>query len=98
MPIIELFGVFIKPIVLTVRLFANMLAGHAIAISLACMIFIMFGVGGVLGNILGGAITPISVLMSVFMMFLELLVCYIQAMVFTLLSAIYIQMSHSHAE
>ena len=98
MPLIELFGVFIKPIVLMVRLFANMFAGHAIAISLSCMIFIMFGLGGVMGKVLGGFITPISVLMSVFMMFLELLVCYIQAMVFTLLSAIYINMSHSHAE
>lgn len=98
MPAIELFGVFIKPIVLTVRLFANMLAGHAIAISLSCMIFIMFGIGGVMGDVLGGVMTPISVLMSIFMMFLELLVCYIQAMVFTLLSAIYIQMSHAHPE
>lgn len=98
MPVIELFGVFIKPIVLMVRLFANMLAGHAIAISLSCMIFIMFGLGGFMGNLLGGIITPVSVLMSIFMMFLELLVCYIQAMVFTLLSAIYINMSHSHAE
>lgn len=98
MPVIELFGVFIKPIVLMVRLFANMLAGHAIAISLSCMIFIMFALGGWMGNLLGGVITPVSVLMSIFMMFLELLVCYIQAMVFTLLSAIYINMSHSHAE
>jgi len=97
MPIIELFGVFIKPIVLAVRLFANMLAGHAIAISLTCMIFIMFGLGGLMGNLLGGIITPVSVLMSIFMMCLELLVCYIQAMVFTLLSAIYINMSHSHS-
>lgn len=95
MPLIELFGVFIKPIVLCVRLFANMLAGHAIAISLTCMIFIMFALGGFMGNLLGGVITPVSVLMSIFMMALELLVCYIQAMVFTLLSAIYIQMSHA---
>jgi len=95
MPLIELFGVFIKPIVLCVRLFANMLAGHAIAISLTCMIFIMFALGGFMGNLLGGVITPVSVLMSIFMMLLELLVCYIQAMVFTLLSAIYIQMSHA---
>ncbi|MDO5446597.1 MAG: F0F1 ATP synthase subunit A [Prevotellaceae bacterium] len=98
MPVIELFGVFIKPVVLTVRLFANMLAGHAIAISLTCMIFIMFAVGGALGNALGGVITPVSVAMSIFMMLLELLVCYIQAMVFTLLSSIYIQMSHAKAE
>ena len=98
MPVIELFGVFIKPIVLMVRLFANMLAGHAIAISLSCMIFIMFALGGWMGNLLGGIITPVSVAMSIFMMFLELLVCYIQAMVFTLLSAIYINMSHTTHE
>lgn len=98
MPVIELFGVFIKPIVLMVRLFANMMAGHAIAISLSCIIFIMFALGGWMGNLLGGVMTPVSVLMSIFMMLLELLVCYIQAMVFTLLSAIYINMSHSHAE
>ena len=98
MPVIELFGVFIKPIVLMVRLFANMLAGHAIAISLSCMIFIMFALGGWMGNLLGGIITPVSVAMSIFMMFLELLVCYIQAMVFTLLSAIYINMSHATHE
>jgi F-type H+-transporting ATPase subunit a len=58
----------------------------------------MFALGGWMGNLLGGIITPVSVAMSIFMMFLELLVCYIQAMVFTLLSAIYINMSHSHAE
>jgi F-type H+-transporting ATPase subunit a len=98
MPVIELFGVFIKPIVLMVRLFANMLAGHAIAISLSYMIFIMFALGGWMGNLLGGIITPVSVAMSIFMMFLELLVCYIQAMVFTLLSAIYINMSHATHE
>ena len=98
MPVIELFGVFIKPVVLCVRLFANMLAGHAIAISLSCMIFIMFALGGFMGNLLGGIITPVSVFMSIFMMFLELLVCYIQAMVFTLLSAIYINMSHATHE
>ena len=89
MPVIELFGVFIKPIVLMVRLFANMMAGHAIAISLSCIIFIMFALGGWMGNLLGGVMTPVSVLMSIFMMLLELLVCYIQAMVFTLLSAMY---------
>ena len=94
MPFIEFFGIFTKPIALMIRLFANMLAGHVIAISLSCIIFIMFALGGVMGNVLGSIMTPVSVLLSVFMMLLEVLVCYIQAMVFTMLSAVFISMSH----
>ena len=73
---------------------ANMLAGHVIAISLSCIIFIMFALGGVMGNVLGSVMTPVSVFLSIFMMLLEVLVCYIQAMVFTMLSAVFISMSH----
>ena len=94
MPFIEFFGIFTKPIALMIRLFANMLAGHVIAISLSCIIFIMFALGGVMGGVLGTAMTPVSVLLSIFMMLLEVLVCYIQAMVFTMLSAVFISMSH----
>ena len=94
MPFIEFFGIFTKPIALMIRLFANMLAGHVIAISLSCIIFIMFALGGVMGNVLGGIMTPVSVFLSIFMMLLEVLVCYIQAMVFTMLSAVFISMSH----
>ncbi|MBQ8487496.1 MAG: F0F1 ATP synthase subunit A [Prevotella sp.] len=94
MPFIEFFGIFTKPIALMIRLFANMLAGHVIAISLSCIIFIMFALGGVMGNVLGGVMTPVSVFLSIFMMLLEVLVCYIQAMVFTMLSAVFISMSH----
>lgn len=95
MPVIELFGVFTKPIVLMIRLFANMMAGHVIAISLSCIIFIMFGISALLGT----SLTIVSVLMSIFMMLLEFLVCYIQAMVFTLLSAMFISMAHvRHSE
>ena len=94
MPFIEFFGIFTKPIALMIRLFANMLAGHVIAISLSCIIFIMFALGGVMGNVLGIVMTPVSVLLSIFMMLLEVLVCYIQAMVFTMLSAVFISMSH----
>ena len=96
MPFIEFFGIFTKPIALMIRLFANMLAGHVIAISLSCIIFIMFALGGVMGNVLGGIMTPVSVFLSIFMMLLEVLVCYIQAMVFTMLSAVFISMSHVH--
>jgi len=94
MPFIEFFGIFTKPIALMIRLFANMLAGHVIAISLTCIIFVMFALGGTMGNVLGSAMTPVSVLLSIFMMLLEVLVCYIQAMVFTMLSAVFISMSH----
>ena len=94
MPFIEFFGIFTKPIALMIRLFANMLAGHVIAISLSCIIFIMFALGGVMGNVLGTAMTPVSVILSICMMLLEVLVCYIQAMVFTMLSAVFISMSH----
>lgn len=90
MPFLELFGIFTKPLALTIRLFANMMAGHAIALSFACIIFIMFGVNAVAGS----AMTVVSVLMSIFMMLLELLVCFIQALVFTMLSAVFISMAH----
>ena len=96
MPFIEFFGIFTKPIALMIRLFANMLAGHVIAISLSCIIFVMFALGGSMGNILGGVMTPVSVLLSIAMMLLEVLVCFIQAMVFTMLSAVFISMAHVH--
>jgi F-type H+-transporting ATPase subunit a len=98
MPFIEFFGIFTKPIALMIRLFANMLAGHVIAISLSCIIFIKFALGGAMGNVLGGIMTPVSLFLSIFMMLLEVLVCYIQAMVFTMLSAVFISMSNASPE
>ncbi len=92
MPVIELFGIFTKPFALIIRLFANMMAGHAIALSLTCIIFIM----GTMGVVLLSSMTIISVAMSIFMMLLEILVSYIQALVFTLLSAVFISLAHVH--
>lgn len=89
MPFIEFFSIFTKPLALMIRLFANMMAGHAIALSLSCIIFIMFGIN----EFAGTSMTIVSVLMSVFMMLLELLVCFIQALVFTMLSAVFISLS-----
>ncbi len=89
MPFIEFFSIFTKPLALMIRLLANMMAGHAIALSLTCLIFIMFGINAVAG----ASMTVVSVLMSVFMMLLELLVCFIQALVFTMLSAVFISLS-----
>ncbi len=92
MPFIEFFSIFTKPLALMIRLFANMMAGHAIAISLSCIIFIMFGLNAVAGT----SMTVVSVLMSIFMMLLEFLVCFIQALVFTMLSAVFISLAHVH--
>lgn len=89
MPLVELMGIFIKPFVLMVRLFANILAGHMVAIVFMSLIFIFAAMKAWLGYVTA----PISILFSVFMTALELLVALIQAYVFTLLSAIYIGMA-----
>lgn len=89
MPVIEVFSIFTKPLALMVRLFANMLAGHAIAIALTCIIFIM----ATMGAFMCGAMTVFSVALSIFMMLLEVLVCFIQALVFTMLSAVFISLA-----
>ena len=83
---IEILGVILRPFVLMVRLFANITAGHIVALAFISMIFIFnntFGLGGAFG------ISIFSGLMYIFMGFLELLVAFLQAYVFTLLSAIY---------
>lgn len=89
MPIIELFGVFTKPFSLMVRLFANIFAGHSIILALVCVIFVAAKMGAEMTT----GMTLVSVLFSIFMNFLELLVAYIQAYVFTMLSAVFIGMS-----
>ena len=93
-PLIEFIGIFTKPFALMIRLFANMMAGHAIALALTCIIFL------VATKALAVAIgmTAVSVLMSVFMMCLELLVCFIQSMVFTMLSATFIGLARAKGE
>lgn len=85
---IEILGMFLRPFVLMIRLFANITAGHIIALAFFSLIFV-FGKGGEsLGAGLGVAV--VSVAFTVFMMVMELLVAFLQAYVFTLLSAIYI--------
>ena len=89
MPIVEIMGVFTKPFVLMVRLFANITAGHIIILGFISLIFIF-------GNIsegLGYGVSIVSVGFSIFMGILELLVAFIQAYVFTLLSALYFGMA-----
>jgi F-type H+-transporting ATPase subunit a len=89
MPIVEIMGVFIKPFVLMIRLFANITAGHIVALGFFSLIFLF----GKMGVGLGYGVSVISVLFTVFMSFLELLVAFIQAYVFTLLSALYFGMA-----
>lgn len=86
MPFIELTGIFVKPFALTVRLFANIFAGHTAILVFVCLIFITSAVN----KYLGGAMSIISVFFTVFMNILELLVAFIQAFVFTMLSAVFI--------
>ncbi len=93
MPIIEVFSAIMKPISLTIRLFANMMAGHILILALVCVIFIVAKYGAVLF----GAMSVVSVLFGVFCDMLECLVAFIQAYVFTMLSAIYIGLSRPKA-
>lgn len=94
MQLIEVFGIFTKPAALCVRLFANMMGGHIIVITLTLLIFIFAAFGAAVA---GGA-TVISVLFSVFMLALDVLVSFIQAYVFTLLSALFIAMAQEKGE
>ncbi len=90
MPIVELSGLITKPFVLMVRLFANMVAGHMIVTVFVSLIFIF---ASLMGAGAGFGISPVSIAFSVFILLLDILVSFIQAYVFTLLSAIYFGMA-----
>ena len=90
MPAIELFGVFTKPFALMIRLFANMMAGHAMILSFSCVIFL----GWTMGVGLGIGLNLFSIIMLLFMNALELLVAFVQAYVFTMLSSVFIGLAH----
>ncbi len=89
MPVVEIVGIFTKPFVLMVRLFANISAGHIIILGFISLIFIF----GNIMPILGYSVSIVSILFGIFMSLLELLVAFIQAYVFTLLSALYFGMA-----
>lgn len=98
MQVIELAGVISKPFALMIRLFANILAGHSIVLGLVCLIFVT----AKLGTAIMGSMTVVSVVLTIFIDFVEILVAYIQAYVFTMLSAVFIGLAqvepHHHAE
>jgi F-type H+-transporting ATPase subunit a len=85
---IEILGMFTKPFALTVRLFANMLAGHMVITAL----LMLPALTAVISAAFGVAMIPISLGLALFVMLLELLVAFIQAFIFTLLTAIFIGM------
>lgn len=74
--------------------FANMLAGHMAMLVLTCLIFISAS----MGPALNGTLTVASVLFNIFMNALELLVAFIQAYVFTMLSAVFIGLAQEGAK
>jgi F-type H+-transporting ATPase subunit a len=86
---IEIISIFMKPLVLMIRLTANITAGHIIILAFTCLIFIFGQQGAGAGYGVGVG----SVLFMVFMYFIELLVAFLQAYVFTLLSAMYFGMA-----
>ena len=94
MPLIEIIGIFTKPFSLMVRLFANILAGHIMILGVVAVIFIT----AKLGPAINGSMSVISVLFGVFMDMLELLVAFIQAYVFTMLSSVFIGLSRQEPE
>jgi len=88
-PIIEIVGMLIKPIVLMIRLFANITAGHIIALGFFSLIFIF----GEMNVAIGYGVSPLTIAFTIFMTMIELLVALIQAFVFTLLSSLYFSMA-----
>jgi F-type H+-transporting ATPase subunit a len=84
-------SLFIKPIALAIRLFANIPAGHILVLSLICLIFIFKSIFA----------SAIAVPFAVFINMIELLVAFLQAFIFTMLAAMYIGMAteeHHHEE
>jgi F-type H+-transporting ATPase subunit a len=83
---VELLGVFTKPFALIIRLFANMTAGHVIMLSFICLIFIF----GEMSKALGYGASPLFIVLVVFIYMIEILVAFIQAFIFTNLTAVFI--------
>ncbi len=95
---IEIIGIFTKPIALAFRLFGNMISGHIAIVSLLGLIFIFTAK---IGPVVGGLVAFISVPLTIFIYLLKILVSFIQAYIFTMLSAVFIGMAleeHHHED
>jgi F-type H+-transporting ATPase subunit a len=92
---VEIIGIFTKPVSLMIRLFANILAGHIIILSIISLVFIF----GSLNHVAGYGFLPVTILFNIVMMMLELLVAFIQAFIFANLTAVFIGqvMEEGHA-
>jgi len=97
MILVEFIGIFTKPFALIIRLFANMVAGHIIIICLVSLIFIF----GELNKGIGWGFSPVSIGFAVFIYLIEILVAFIQAFIFTNLTAVFIGQAiedlHTHS-
>lgn len=91
---IEIVGVFTKPFALMIRLFANIMAGHAVILCLISIIFIT----AIMGVVMNTSMSFVAMAFVLFMDLLELLVAYIQAYVFTMLSAVFIGLAVAEPE
>ena len=96
---VEFISVFIKPFALIIRLFANMVAGHIIIICLISLIFIF----GNMNKFAGWGTAPFSIAFTIFIYFIEVLVAFLQAFIFTMLTAVFIGQAiegkqHQHNE
>ena len=89
MPVIEIIGMFTKPFSLMIRLFANILAGHVMILGVVAVVFLT----AELGAAMNAGLSVIAVFFGVFMDCLELLVAFLQAYVFTMLSSVFIGLS-----
>jgi F-type H+-transporting ATPase subunit a len=96
--LVEFLGVFIKPFALIIRLFANMVAGHIIIICLISLIFIF----GQMSAVAGWLTSPVAVGFTIFIYMIEVLVAFLQAFIFTNLTAVFIgaafEGEHDHSE
>ena len=84
--LVEFLSVFIKPFALIIRLFANMVAGHIIIICLISLIFIF----GEINSAIGWGASPVSIAFTIFIYFIEILVAFLQAFIFTVLTAVFV--------
>ena len=94
MPAIEIIGMFTKPFSLMVRLFANILAGHCMILGVVAVIFLTAEMGAAMN----AGLSAVAIFLGVFMDILELLVAFLQAYVFTMLSAVFIGLSRQEPE
>jgi len=94
MPLIEIIGMFTKPFSLMIRLFANILAGHIMILGVVAVVFLT----AKMGFAINAGLSVISVFFGVFLDILELLVAFLQAYVFTMLSSVFIGLSRQQPE